>query len=413
MITNISFVYSESLYVLAKSPDISDFTLCEMRSWVTSKCSTGFDLSGTSGGHMKAHCEDRDNTVSYEHVYPESAAVPPIPSGDWRNLANEWGLSLNLNGGTQNNNASNARILTEMIITRPELDLLIPSMAESLAVLAISTLVAGSLDSTFKPTWSYAGPKPVLDMPVYETFRARIQTQQYASAHTGAWQGIFYPILVLVFILNVLCLLYLLFGTSLTTPPSESISKLRTTISSRLSFQGSTKRPTPAQLERVNECDSLYDFDNDHDSDEKNGYPHANTNTNANGRGIGAGIRNWNWNREMNRHAQAADGLVTDYTEPQNLFALAINSPPSRALAGSCGHGPDGAELVTPWHVRYASGANHYYFESTRDENSGSGMSSGADLLGGGNGGGRDDDDDNDGLFGKSYKRLSSRRAWL
>jgi len=396
MITNISLDYSESLWVLAKSPRIDDFTLCEMRSWVTPKCSTAFELSGTSGGHMKAHCEDPDNTVSYERVYPESAAVPPIPSGDWRNLADEWRLSINLNGGAQNNNASNARILTDMILTKPELDLFVPSMAESLAVLATSTLVAGSLDSTFKPTWTYVSDVPELDEPIYETFRARMQTQQYASAHTEAWQGIFYPVLLLVFMLNVLCLLYLLFGTSLTSPPSESISKLRTTISSRLSFQGSMKRPTAAQLERVNECDS--DNDNDNEN-EQNGY----VNANAYVGGIDAGRRNRNGNR--NRHGKAADGLVTDYTEPQNLFALAINSPPSRALAGSCGHGPDGAELVTAWHVRYAPGANHYYFESVRDEDRG--VSSGADLLGGGGG------DDDDGLFGKSYKRLSSRRAWL
>jgi hypothetical protein len=30
-------------------------------------------------------------------------------------------------------------------------------------------------------------------------------------------------------------------------------------------------------------------------------------------------------------------GLVTDYSEPQNLFALAINNPPSSSMSGSCG----------------------------------------------------------------------------
>jgi hypothetical protein len=30
-------------------------------------------------------------------------------------------------------------------------------------------------------------------------------------------------------------------------------------------------------------------------------------------------------------------GLVTDYSEPQNLFALAVNNPPSGSMSGSCG----------------------------------------------------------------------------
>ena len=44
-------------------------------------------------------------------------------------------------------------------------------------------------------------------------------------------------------------------------------------------------------------------------------------------------------------------GEVTDYTEPQNLFALAINSPPSAMLAGACGGGPSGEMLGKRWCV--------------------------------------------------------------
>lgn len=44
-------------------------------------------------------------------------------------------------------------------------------------------------------------------------------------------------------------------------------------------------------------------------------------------------------------------GEVTDYTEPQNLFALAINSPPSRFLAGACGAGPSSEMLRRKWCV--------------------------------------------------------------
>ncbi|MCJ1248653.1 hypothetical protein MMC30_005871 [Trapelia coarctata] len=51
-------------------------------------------------------------------------------------------------------------------------------------------------------------------------------------------------------------------------------------------------------------------------------------------------------------------GLVTDFVEPQNLFALAINSPPSRQLAGSCGGGPEDEQLRSKWHI----GMDHDHF---------------------------------------------------
>lgn len=44
-------------------------------------------------------------------------------------------------------------------------------------------------------------------------------------------------------------------------------------------------------------------------------------------------------------------GEVTDYTEPQNLFALAMNSPPSSMLAGACGGGPSPQMLSRKWCV--------------------------------------------------------------
>jgi hypothetical protein len=42
-------------------------------------------------------------------------------------------------------------------------------------------------------------------------------------------------------------------------------------------------------------------------------------------------------------------GLVTDVSQPPQLFALAINSPPARALAGSCGTGPEGKQYKVGW----------------------------------------------------------------
>jgi hypothetical protein len=54
-------------------------------------------------------------------------------------------------------------------------------------------------------------------------------------------------------------------------------------------------------------------------------------------------------------------GLVTDFSQPPQLFALAVNSPPTRAFAGSCGGGPEGKEYRIGWLIGYERG--HLYIE--------------------------------------------------
>ncbi|EMD88802.1 hypothetical protein COCC4DRAFT_136959 [Bipolaris maydis ATCC 48331] len=54
-------------------------------------------------------------------------------------------------------------------------------------------------------------------------------------------------------------------------------------------------------------------------------------------------------------------GLVTDFSEPPNLFALAVNSPPSHVLAGSCGGGPQGKQYGVNWFVNHEG--SHLYME--------------------------------------------------
>lgn len=44
-------------------------------------------------------------------------------------------------------------------------------------------------------------------------------------------------------------------------------------------------------------------------------------------------------------------GLITDISQPPQLFALAINSRPTRALAGSCGTGPEGEQYKVKWAI--------------------------------------------------------------
>lgn len=218
---------------------------------------------------------------------------------------------MDLNGGTYDNNASNARILTHLVLQEPTLPRSLPSIAEALAVYASPTLVMGSLKSPFEHFWNkFNYNETYKPDPEYATFGAKVRTQQYASTGLRSWQALLYPVLVAVFGVNVLC------GYIL--------------IKSR--------------------------------------------------------------------------GMVTDYMEPANMFALAINSPPSAVLQGSCGGGPERLQLKAPYRIAYASSANHYYFEEAPDRfgsrlsalSSGSGVA----LLA-------------DGNYNKSYNRLSSTRPLL
>ncbi|KAM0278940.1 hypothetical protein ACHAQH_004907 [Verticillium albo-atrum] len=260
----------DALYILAKSSALESYTLCELRSWVSPWCSTHFSISGIAGAHMKAHCEDKKDPDSYVKSYPN--ITWSLANMDWANVADQWQLSMDLNGGTYNNNASNARILTQLVLNQPKLNTLMPSIAEALAVLSSSTLTIASLSTPFVHYWEH--PKSILAQPgALQPFNASLRTQEYTSSHTFAWHNVFYLVLFLVFAINVFCLGYLL----------------------------------------------------------------------------------------------ARSGLVTDYTEPQNLFALAVNSPPSSQLGGDCGGGPGSRALVVPWRVGYARSENHYFFEEASE----------------------------------------------
>lgn len=59
-------------------------------------------------------------------------------------------------------------------------------------------------------------------------------------------------------------------------------------------------------------------------------------------------------------------GLVTDFSEPPNLFALAVNSPPSHLFAGSCGGGPEGKQYVVNWFVN--TEGDHLYMEPGQEK---------------------------------------------
>lgn len=61
---------------------------------------------------------------------------------------------------------------------------------------------------------------------------------------------------------------------------------------------------------------------------------------------------------------------MTDFTEPQNLFALAMNSPATSRLHGACGAGPEGKQFKEKWFVGMEESDEHYYIRTKAEEHS-------------------------------------------
>lgn len=59
---------------------------------------------------------------------------------------------------------------------------------------------------------------------------------------------------------------------------------------------------------------------------------------------------------------------ITDFTEPLNLFALAVNSPATTKMQGACGAGPAGTQLKERWYVGMDEESEHYYIRPKAEE---------------------------------------------
>lgn len=89
---------ADSIYMLVKSGLSEDYTLCQLRSWVSPLCSTQFNVSGNDGGHMGAHCDnprakDSDSYLRYFAGKFGKEIDTVDTSADWRNLAVQWRTS--------------------------------------------------------------------------------------------------------------------------------------------------------------------------------------------------------------------------------------------------------------------------------------------------------------------------------
>ncbi|CAG8976960.1 hypothetical protein HYALB_00010942 [Hymenoscyphus albidus] len=277
-IANYSFAlgsYGSHVYLLIKAPSkiTPDYTICQLKSFLSVECSTHYNVTGSASGHLESHCNHPEDSMAYKSSMPNATSNP---APDWRDVGAEWLNAVSLNNGLNNQNASNARVLSHLVQAEDAVDKsvklnpLMPSLAEQLAVLAGNTLLVSSMGSSFKPQWEYkwnyqrGQPEhPHID----ERFNATVRSQEYASGYSTEWERMFYTVLFLAFAINFFCLFFLFW------------------------------------------------------------YP----------------------------------GLVTDFTEQENLFALAMNSPPASRLSGSCGTGPEGEQLTINFQVHKDEGSQHYY----------------------------------------------------
>ena len=251
-------VYSDSFYVLTAAPSSnlsipsSTYMLCSMRAFLSPNCSTRHHATRI-GDSLNATCEDRFDNLAYIESAPD--ATSGVYSNDWIDIATQLGDTLSLNTGISNDQASNARLLSQFIPTEPRLNASRPSIAEALAVLAGNTLLLSGLNAPFIHFWNYTDNW--LENPVYEAFNATIRMQDYASGGGQHLKYVFFVVLAAVFLANVFCFVYFVRKTD----------------------------------------------------------------------------------------------IVTDFMEPQNLFTLSLNSPPSQDVEGACGGGPQGEQLRTRWNI--------------------------------------------------------------
>jgi hypothetical protein len=72
-------------------------------------------------------------------------------------------------------------------------------------------------------------------------------------------------------------------------------------------------------------------------------------------------------------------GLVTDFSEPPNLFSIAVNSPPSELMGGSCGGGPMKEQYAVKWRVDKEG--QHLFMSGKKDLSRSTGLKFGRGVF--------------------------------
>jgi hypothetical protein len=125
------------------------YYLCQMKAGLTPYCSTHYTAQSI-GGQMEAHCNESNEQMTY--INGNKSRVTTV-SLDWFDTAEIAITALSLNNGVMDGNASNARLLSELMLQKLELNQALPSPAEALAVLGSASILVSVQDSPFVEFW--------------------------------------------------------------------------------------------------------------------------------------------------------------------------------------------------------------------------------------------------------------------
>ena len=154
ILNNTSRHSRDAFYLLGRGGEShrDRYVLCSLRGGQTSSCSSRYNASRI-GGTLESLCEHPDDGLAYIHSKPNATSGTTTISLDWLQIAREMGNALSLNTGVNDANASNSRLLTQLFLEEPELNVALPSPAEALAVLSSCTLLMAAKDAPFVDYW--------------------------------------------------------------------------------------------------------------------------------------------------------------------------------------------------------------------------------------------------------------------
>jgi hypothetical protein len=135
------------------------YSVCKIDVSITPGCSTQYNAR-SGGGSMEAYCEDRADNMQYIKHNPD--AQWKISLANWKDIGFDWSNSLSLQTGLVDGEASNSRLLTQLMLNptntdpdnfQADLSPALPSMGEALAVMSGCTLLKSMMDAPFVMFW--------------------------------------------------------------------------------------------------------------------------------------------------------------------------------------------------------------------------------------------------------------------
>ncbi|CAG8983046.1 hypothetical protein HYALB_00006074 [Hymenoscyphus albidus] len=204
-VININIPHGDSIYILIKSPNTTDYTICQMQGYLSPDCSTKH-VQNVGATSLQSDCDDKDLSFA--------ASIAPStfhsrPDKDFRDVLGAWAIAVGLNSGLLSSNTSLGHVLSQLVIPTPapsntstqtqpqtqklRLNPTLPSLSEALAVLSASMLLKASINTTSFTNTSFPFPLPVPRTSLSLPYPVRVQTQQFRSGPPAPWQGILYP----------------------------------------------------------------------------------------------------------------------------------------------------------------------------------------------------------------------------